>query len=105
MIHRTGFDTGLVITNNSEQEGTCTIEYSGSGVGESDAPDDLTSDPVKSGEQWIVLLSNIAPGFQGYITATCEFQGGHGFAFLSDGTVAQGYLAACISDICPGSCD
>ena len=95
---KAGFDTGLVVTNASEQDGTCAIEYSGS-----DAPGDLTpDDPVKSGEQWIKLLSGIAPGFQGYITATCEFQGGHGFAFITDGDVAQGYLAVCISDICPG---
>ena len=94
---KAGFDTGLVITNASEQDGTCAIMYSGS-----DAPDDLTPDPVTSGEQWIALLSGIAPGFQGYITATCEFQGGHGVAFLTDGDVAQGYLAVCISDICPG---
>ena len=97
------FNTGLVITNASEQDGTCTIGYSGP-----DAPDDLEmSDPIKSGEQWVDVLSSIAPEFQGYITATCEFQGGHGYAFLTDGyggksTLAQGYLAVCISDICPG---
>ena len=91
VTNRTGFDTGMAITNISEQDGTCTIEYSGSES--SDAPDDFTSDPVESGGQWIALLSGIAPEFQGYITATCEFQGGHGFAFLTDGTVAQGYLA------------
>ena len=94
---KSGFDTGLVITNASEQDGTCAIVYSGS-----DAPDDLTPDPVTSGEQWVALLSGIAPGFQGYITATCEFQGGHGFAFITNSDVAQGYLAVCISDICPG---
>ena len=105
VTNRMGFDTGLVITNTSEQDGTCTNVYSGSVGGESS--DDLTPDPVsvKSGEQWVALLSGIAMEFQGYITATCEFQGGHGFAFLTNNTVAQGYLATCISDICPGSGD
>ena len=79
------------------EDGSCMIEYSGS-----DAPDEMNPDPeeVKSGKQWVKLLSNIAPGFQGYITATCGFQGGYGFAFITNGyrgesTLAQGYLAVC----------
>ena len=49
------------------------------------------------GTQWIDLLSAIAPGFQGYITASCEFREAHGFAFITDGAadLAQGYLAVC----------
>ena len=44
-------------------------------------------------------LSNIAPGFQGYITASCEFRDAYGFAFITDGepNLAQGYLAVCTS--------
>jgi len=39
--------------------------------------------------------------FQGYIIAQCEFQYGHGFAFITDGfggipALAQGYLALVI---------
>ena len=88
-----GYDTGLVITNASEGKGYCTIEYSGP-----DAPDDMmTPEQVAGGEQWIDLLSMIAPGFQGYITATCEFRDAHGFAFITDAEadLAQGYLAVC----------
>ena len=87
------YDTGLVITNASEGSGSCTIGYSGP-----DAPDDMmTRMPVAGGAQWISLLSSIAPEFQGYITATCEFRNAHGFAFITDGaaTLAQGYLAVC----------
>ena len=92
-----GFDTGLVITNTSEQAGSCTIEYSSAG----EPPADLMVGPVEDGEQWITGLSGIAAGFQGYITATCGFQDAYGFAFVSNGypggpsTVAQGYLAVC----------
>ena len=87
------FDTGLVITNTSEETGSCTLSYSGA-----DAPDDMTSQPVAGGAQWVDLVSRIANGFQGYITATCGFRGGYGFAFLTDGyggtpTLAQSYLA------------
>ena len=102
---RSGFDTGLVITNASDGKGYCTIGYSGSvrtGMGDmvmtSDAPDDMmTPEQVAGGAQWIDLLSMIAPGFQGYITATCEFRDAYGFAFITDAEadLAQGYLAVC----------
>ena len=88
-----GYDTGLVITNTSGGSGSCTIDYSGP-----DAPDDLmTPEDLAGGTQWIDLLSEIAPGFQGYITASCEFREAHGFAFITDAAadLAQGYLAVC----------
>ena len=90
-----GFNTGLAITNASEGSGSCTIEYSGP-----DAPDDMmTPESLAGGEQWVGVLSNMAPGFQGYITASCEFRDAHGFAFITGGgetpTLAQGYLAVC----------
>ena len=88
-----GYDTGLVITNTSEGSGSCTIGYSGP-----DAPEDMmTPEDIAGGEQWIGLLSTIAPGFQGYITATCAFRNSYGFAFITDAeaTLAQGYLAVC----------
>ena len=89
------FDTGLVITNTSEEAGSCTITYNGA-----NAPDDLMSQPIAGGAQWIDLVSRIANGFQGYLTATCGFRDGYGFAFLTDGfggtpTLAQSYLAVC----------
>ena len=102
-----GYNTGLAITNASDGKGYCTIGYSGSvrtGMGDmvmtSDAPDDMmTPEPVEGGEQWINTLSNMAAGFQGYITASCEFRDAHGFAFITGGgetpTLAQGYLAVC----------
>ena len=59
----------------------------------------MTPESVEGGEQWIGLLSRIAPGFQGYLTASCEFRDAHGFAFITGGgppaTLAQGYLAVC----------
>ena len=78
VTNQLGFNTGLAITNASEGSGSCTIEYSGS-----DAPDDMTSQPIAGGAQWINLVSNIAPEFQGYITASCEFRDAHGFAFIT----------------------
>ena len=89
-----GFNTGLAITNVSEGSGSCAIEYSGS-----NAPDEMTSQPIAGGAQWVSTVSSVAPQFQGYVTATCEFRDAHGFAFISGGgetpTLAQGYLAVC----------
>ena len=92
VTNKLGFNTGLVITNASDGSGSCAIGYSGA-----DAPDDMMSQPIAGGAQWINLVSNIAPDFQGYVTASCEFRDAYGFAFITDAeaTLAQGYLAVC----------
>ena len=95
VTNQLGFNTGLAITNASDGKGYCTIGYSGP-----DAPDDMmTPEQVAGGAQWVDLLSTIAPDFQGYITATCEFRNAYGFAFITDADadLAQGYLAVCTS--------
>ena len=86
------FNTGLVISNTSEEAGSCTITYSGS-----NEPTPLTTQSVAGGAQWIGLTSTISPEFQGYVTADCGFRDAHGFAFITNGdsTLAQGYLAVC----------
>ena len=115
--NRFGLDTGLVVANTSEdwlgtapQDGTCTIHYHGTTLGDGASPPDDTSKVIQAGEQLIWLLSSGNPGyeidptpeFQGYIIVVCEFQYGHGYAFITDGfgsipTLAQGYLALIIT--------
>ena len=94
VTNKHGFDTGLVITNTSEEAGSCTIGYNGA-----DAPEDMTSQPIAGGAQWINLVSSIAADFQGYVTTSCEFRDAYGFAFVTNGeaTLAHGYLAVCTS--------
>jgi hypothetical protein len=118
VTNQSGFDTGLVISNTSDdwdlmntepQDGTCTIHHIGTTTGGGASPADQTSTVIAAGEQLIWTLSggNAAQGigdaseFQGYIIAVCEFQYGHGFAFISNGfggipTIAHGYLALII---------
>ena len=116
VTNRAGFDTGLVISNTSEdwlgtqpQDGTCTIHYHGTTAGDGASPPDDTSKVILAGEQLIWLLSSgnpayeldPTPEFQGYVIAVCEFQFAHGYAFITDGfgsvpTLAQGYLALII---------
>jgi hypothetical protein len=108
--NQAGFDTGLVISNTSQdpygtssQAGACEIYYYGATAGGGAAPATQTSTTVAAGGQVIWTLSGggtnnvtATPGFQGYIIARCYFQYGHGFAFISDAgaqKLAHGYLA------------
>jgi hypothetical protein len=116
--NQSGFDTGLAISNTSDdwqlmntepQDGICTIHYIGSTTGGGASPPDDVSSVIPAGGQLVWTLSggngdfglNGAPEFQGYVIAVCEFQYGHGFAFISNGftgipTIAHGYLALII---------
>jgi len=117
VTNQSGFDTGLVVSNTSadgdgdgvDQAGTCSIAYYGETTGGGDAPDADTTDSIAAGDQLIWLLSSgnsdqgvaAAAEFQGYVIATCDFNWGHGYAFITDGfggvpTLAQGYLALII---------
>jgi hypothetical protein len=116
VTNQAGFDTGMAISNTSQdwlgtdpQAGACDIHYHGATTGGGAAPAPQTSTVIAGGEQLIFTLSggnalqNIAgaPEFQGYVIAVCEFQYGHGFAFITDGfggipALAQGYLALVI---------
>jgi hypothetical protein len=55
---------------------------------------------VLPGTTSATLASAIAPGFEGYIIAVCNFQLAHGFAFVSDvgaRNLAMGYLALVVT--------
>ena len=106
MTNQAGFDTGFAIANTSTdpfgtsaQNGTCTLNWYGSGPAAGTA---TTTPSVASGAVYTNLVSSAAAGFQGYMIAQCNFQFGHGFAFISDGYgqpgrgLSQGYLASVI---------
>jgi hypothetical protein len=108
--NQAGFDTGLVVSNTSRdpygtahQNGTCEIFYYGNVAGGS-APASQVSPQINAGEHLIFSLYGGNPNqsidtrgrdFQGYIIIRCNFQYGHGFAFVSDlgaQKVAMGYI-------------
>jgi hypothetical protein len=106
LTNQAGFDTGFAISNTSSdpfgtslQNGTCLLSWYGSG---SAAGTSTTTSSVAAGTVYASLVSTLAPGFQGYMIAQCNFQYGHGFAFISDGYgqpgkgLSQGYLAQVI---------
>ena len=113
VTNQSNFDTGLVISNTTEdwlgtspQDGACEIHYHGETTGGGPAPPTDPSAVILAGDQLVWLLSSGNAGmdldpaveFQGYVIAVCDFQYGHGYAFISDGfgaipKLAQGYLA------------
>jgi len=106
LTNQAGFDTGFEIANTSTdpfgtaaQNGTCTLNWYGSGPAAGTA---TTTSSIASGSAYTNLVSSAAAGFQGYMIAVCNFQYGHGFAFISDGYgqpgrgLSQGYLASII---------
>jgi len=106
LTNQAGFDTGFEIANTSTdpfgtpaQNGTCTLNWYGTGPAAGTA---TTTPSVASGNYYVNLVSSVAAGFQGYMIAQCNFQYGHGFAFVSDGYgqpgrgLSQGYLASII---------
>ncbi|MBI2681064.1 MAG: hypothetical protein HYX25_08680 [Candidatus Solibacter usitatus] len=105
VTNQLGFDTGIAITNTSTdqygttpQSGPCSLYFYGL-----NAPAVFTtpSDVTSAGGPFASTVLTMAPNFQGYIIADCDFQYAHGFAFVTKvGTtdVAMGYLALIIPD-------
>ncbi len=107
-----GYDSGLAIANTSTdpygtiaQSGSCVINgYPMTGG----TPVALTTPTVASGDTYTMVMSDPANpafnGWAGYIIAVCNFQYGHGFAYINDNfgvaapATAEGYVALVIPD-------
>jgi hypothetical protein len=111
ITNQAGFDTGLTVANTSQdpmwstgaQAGACTFTYYGGTTAAPTTPAPPTSTGnIAAGTVWANTLGTIAPNFQGYAFAVCNFQFAHGFAFISDvgaRNLAMGYLALIIPDL------
>ncbi len=91
VTNQLGYDTGIALTNISEADGSCTIDYSGD---QADGTIDVDAQSTAA-----FGLSAMAPGFQGYIEMTCNYRNGKGLAFITNGagmtpTLAHGYVVA-----------
>ena len=107
VTNQLGFDTGLAIANTSSDllnggtkstaaaaSGTCSLTFFGSGAPAAAVP----TPSVTTGTTYAATASSLAPGFQGYAIASCNFLYAHGFAFVSlnlgsNTGAAMGYLA------------
>jgi hypothetical protein len=95
-----GFDTGIAIANTTsdpwgtrQQSGTCVLNFFGTGAGTTTT---VTTPTINSGTVYADQVSNLKPGFRGYVFAVCNFQLAHGYALFSDTGIrnwATGYLA------------
>src|SRR4051812_3536907 len=81
MTNTLGFDTGFAISNTTADPfGTtgvpaaCTFTFYQGTVN----PPPAATSIIPPGTTYTGLLSNIAPGFQGYMVATCNFPLAHG---------------------------
>jgi hypothetical protein len=99
VINVNGFDTGVAIANTTSdifgtaaQAGTCSLMFFGTAA---PTVNPYVTPVVATGTDWAGLASSMAPGFDGYMIANCNFQYAHGFAFVSDvgaRNLAMGYL-------------
>lgn len=99
-----GFETGLAVSNTSSDPfgtvattGACNLYFYG--ANQPSGAITLTSpagaSTIGAGQQISNTVSGLGlSGFQGYTIAVCNFQYGHGFAFLqtTKGTLSMGYL-------------
>jgi hypothetical protein len=106
VTNQAGFDTGVAIMNTTldpwgttAQQGTCTMYFYGN-----NQPGNFVTPVIVPGQgintapanNWAFMASNIAPNFEGYMIAICNFQLAHGYAFITDlgsQKLAHGYLA------------
>ena len=110
ITNQAGFDTGLTVANTSQdpvfstgaQNGACTFTYyGGTTAAPTTPPASTNTGNIAAGTVWANTLGTIAPNFQGYAFAVCNFQFAHGFAFISDvgaRNLAMGFLALVIPD-------
>jgi hypothetical protein len=84
---QTGFDTGITISNTGldpfgtvGQTGTCTLHF----YGDNAPAIPFVTTAVAPGSVYANTTSIIAPNFQGYMIATCNFSYAHGWGFFSD---------------------
>jgi len=103
VTNQAGYDTGIALMNTSQdpfgtvtQSGQCTMSFFGQ-----NAPAAVVTPTIPAGNNvapagnYAFLASMIAPNFEGYMIAVCNFQLAHGVAFLQEGGssgVAVGYL-------------
>jgi hypothetical protein len=109
LTNQAGFDTGITVANTTTdpfgtaaQAGACSLNwYGGTTAAPTTPPGPGTTGSIASGTTFANTLQAIAPGFQGYMIAVCNFQFAHGFAFISDvgaRNLAMGYLAVVLHD-------
>jgi hypothetical protein len=91
VVNTGGFDTGVAIANASTgikgitpTAGACVVTFYGTGAGTTPA-NAYNTGSIPTATDAVFLASVVQPGLQGYAVAICNFQGAHGYAFVTDG--------------------
>lgn len=100
--NQAGFDTIITIADTTFDtfggttglDGDCMLHFFGD-----NAPPPVNQRFIQAGSTFTTLASTLAPGFQGYLIAQCQFPLAHGFAAVTDlgaRNLAAGYPALVI---------
>lgn len=73
--NRSGFSTSIVISNTSQQDGSCELRWNG---------DDGRSLAVPARNQAVLRMEELVSDFQGYLLASCDFDKPLGYAYITD---------------------
>ena len=83
VANQNGFDTGIIISNTSldpfgtsPSSGSCMLNFYGA-----NAPAAFSTAAIPAGSQYLILTSEVAPNFQGYMVADCNFPDAAGTGF------------------------
>ncbi|HZL55966.1 MAG TPA: hypothetical protein VFC21_02730, partial [Bryobacteraceae bacterium] len=93
LSNQNGQDTGIAISNtttdgfgSTSARGTCALTFFGNGAPASP----FTTPNIPSGTVYATTVSSLAPGFQGYATASCTFPLARGYSYLFNGASEDG---------------
>ena len=95
ITNQAGLDSGIVIANTSSDPfgingatptaGSCTLNfYGGTTASPTTPPAPVSTFNIAAGTVYANTVSQIAPTFQGYVIATCNFSNAAGLAFVAD---------------------
>jgi len=111
VLHGNGFDTGLAIANSSNdnlkagggtsvtnQSGVCNLTFFGTNA---PATQPVVTAVVNAGTTYSNTISSLAPNFNGYLIAQCNFMYAHAFAYVTynltgNNGVSMGYLGLAV---------
>ena len=88
-----GWDTGIVVINDSEVDGSCSLNWRNLKL-DDDAMAALSTIDVDAKDYHTLVLSSQRGSYQGSVGVQCTFKGASGYVFLSDSDsgFGQGYL-------------
>jgi hypothetical protein len=122
VVDQTGMNTGVAIANTTvdpygtgPQSGYISLYFYpdvNSKIGTvGTAITEVTTNKVAAGDEFLMVVggtstdpgvtaaASTVTGFQGYMIAITGFQFCHGYAFITDGTQAQGYVALVLDEL------